>query len=233
VSSSRSRALVAGACTLGLFSLLALDAGCFGPAQKTPAAPGPAASPADSGVTIVDGGAPPKDAIASPADNGVADVAGPKPPSPDEGVAAVTVAPPPPPRVSDGTVEGRPKGLKAQAPALYWLWHDKKGWHLYSTSARKERRFSGSVTALDGPITAFRPTTLDWKDRVKVDGAKIAWDFPNRGRADGFQWTMASRCARFELRIEGELKRTRVRIGRGAQNPRQALFEACLEPAAR
>jgi hypothetical protein len=131
------------------------------------------------------------------------------------------------PRLAAGVAKGRPAGLNKGSPAVYWLWHDKRGGHLITTSGKKPRKFRGAVKGLEGPLTAFKPTYLGWKDKVKVDGNAVRFEFENQGRLDGFTWRMASGCARFELLVDGEPKAERIRVGKAAANPPAATFEAC------
>jgi hypothetical protein len=139
-------------------------------------------------------------------------------------------APTPPPTVAKlpaGAADGRPAAFARTAIGSYWVWHDKRGWHLFTTAAEGQHRFQGTVTGLGGPLTAFRPTYVGWKDKVKVDGQSVKFDFEQKGRADGFTWKMASGCARFELLFDGAPHGNRVHLGKAGTSPPGAIFEAC------
>ena len=158
------------------------------------------------------------------------EVAAPPPPPPPK----VVEAPPPPiaasapiPKLPPGAITGRPPGLVAGAPATYWLWHDKRGWHL-RTTAREPHKFRGNIEGLQGPLTAFRPTVIRWKDLVSVAGNRVSFELEPLKRAEGFDWRMASGCARFELLVDGAPAPLQVSIGKAAMTPPAAVFDACL-----
>jgi hypothetical protein len=150
------------------------------------------------------------------------EAAEPQPAAPARVAAAPAI-----PRLASGGAAGKPAAFVRTAAGSYWLWVDKRGWHLFTTAAKGQHRFQGTVTGLEGPLTAFRPTYLGWKDKVKVDGNRVRFDFETRGRADGFTWKMASGCARFELLFDGQPRVERIHVGKAAVSPPSAVFEAC------
>src|SRR5262245_9347193 len=69
--------------------------------------------------------------------------------------------------------EGQPRNFKAGETHRYFVWHDREGWHLRTTTARQRHRFHGEVIAIEGLITELRPLPGERFDKVKLSPDKV------------------------------------------------------------
>jgi hypothetical protein len=121
---------------------------------------------------------------------------------------------------------GRP-AFHSGSPEAYWVWHDEGGWHLRTTTAGARHRFHGWVEPIGGRVEDFRPTRLEWGDRVRVAARGIEFDFETAGAEDGFDWRVSSGCSRFELFIDGAAHPGKIHLGGAASHPHHTPFERC------
>src|SRR5262249_36981229 len=68
---------------------------------------------------------------------------------------------------------GEPKGFKAGESARYAVWYTKKGWHVRTTTAKKEHHFTGKIWVEGGVLQGVEPHDLEHKGKFadwwKVD----------------------------------------------------------------
>ncbi len=165
-------------------------------------------------------------------------------PPPTATVVVQTAPPPPPPTttftiVTEPTVQvvqmhynvadGRPAGLRPNAPEAFWLWHDNRGqnWHVRTTTAGMRHRFQGAVLS-DGVITNVNATDHSYADRLRADAKSVNFDFFTQGNEDGFDFHVAgSQCVRFYMTVDGRSEPNLVHIGRGNAHPTSWHFKLC------
>ncbi len=113
----------------------------------------------------------------------------------------------------------------AGSPEGYWIWRDRQGWHLRTTSD-VPRRFQGSVETVGGQVSTVRPVGRA-EGGVHREGANIEFDYQASGGEQGFDWTASSGCSRFDLYIDGETRPLRVFLGGIDTSPNRVPFAVC------
>jgi len=118
---------------------------------------------------------------------------------------------------------GRPSFV-AGMPEGYWIWEDRQGWHLRTTSDI-QRHFHGAVQAVGGSVGALRPVGAA-AGRVRRDDDTIAFDYQAEGGEQGFDW-VSTGCSRFEIYIDGTTRPLRVFLGGEESSPARVPFAIC------
>jgi hypothetical protein len=133
-----------------------------------------------------------------------------------------------PEETTKGIAEGQPPGFRDRAPEAYWVWHDRAGWHLRTTTAHQQHRFQGRIWVGKGEVGNVHPTGLELGDRLKQRGNALAFDFTTKGHADGFDFQIAEgECAKFNLLIDGKGKPDAIYVGGRGEQPRRHVFRVC------
>ncbi len=126
--------------------------------------------------------------------------------------------------IRDEMPPGRPDFV-AGAPEGYWIWQDRQGWHLRTTSD-VPRRFQGNIETVGGQVSTVRPVGST-DGGVRREGSNIDFDYRALGGEQGFDWTASSGCNRFELYIDGETRPLRVFLGSVETSPVRVPFAVC------
>jgi hypothetical protein len=120
--------------------------------------------------------------------------------------------------------------MHAGSPLSYWIWHDEtgNGWHLRTTTAGLQHRFSGRVWA-DAPLADVKPSALEIDDRLKKEEGDrvVAFDFDTMGVIDGFDFQLPGKCVTFHLLVDGKPAPKSVEIGRKEVSVGSATFRLC------
>jgi hypothetical protein len=122
--------------------------------------------------------------------------------------------------------EGQPQALKIGATHRFYVWHDKDGWHLRTTTARDRHRFHGEVVADDGSIRELRTFQRERNDWVKAapNGEKVFFDLSTDEGIDGFDFRSDSQNLRFRLFMDGKERPELVFVGLTGSNPSTVPF---------
>lgn len=117
--------------------------------------------------------------------------------------------------------EGKPPSLKSGNPEAFYIWHDTAGWHLRTTTAKKEHRFYGRVQAKDGEIKSVKSFSAEHNDDVILEGPEVKFDLTTAGGEDGFDFTTPDGvCVGFHLFIDGQpATKDKIIIGAGEVKP--------------
>lgn len=125
--------------------------------------------------------------------------------------------------------EGWPESSLTKQSARYFIWHDKMGWHLRSTTAGKLRRFHGAIRLDQGRIESVISTGIDKEKtdawRVDKDRKTLKYEFKTASRSDGFYFKVKDTTElEFDLAIDGKKDAKAVFIGKKGQHPAEVPF---------
>jgi hypothetical protein len=133
---------------------------------------------------------------------------------------------------------GRPKGFHAGETVRYAIWHDENGWHVRTTTAKREHVFKGHIRVEDGIFERIHSHDLEkegklrdwWK--VGPERHVVRFDFKTDRGVDGidFRVSRSARRIHFELHIDGRPEPGRVFVGRFDQHPGRIPFELPAHP---
>jgi len=149
------------------------------------------------------------------------------------GLAAPAGASTPSPSTCDkapweAAVQGRPAGFGAGSPTGDYLWHNKTGFHLRVTHAKKDRRvYTGEIRA-SAPMRLER-VRLEKGDQVILSHSRriILFRFSNHGFIDGinFHTDCATSVTVSHLRVAGHhLATSHVYLGAKKAHPADIPF---------
>ena len=149
------------------------------------------------------------------------------------GLAAPADASTPTPSTCDkapweAAVQGRPAGFGAGSPTGDYLWHNKTGFHLRVTHAKKDRRvYTGEIRA-SAPMRLER-VRLEKGDQVILSHSRriILFRFSNHGFIDGinFHTDCATSLTVRHLRVAGHpLATNHVYLGATKAHPAAIPF---------
>ena len=134
---------------------------------------------------------------------------------------------------------GEPKGFKPGDVDRYAVWHDKKGWHLRTTTAKVKHHFQGSITVDGGTIEAAHSLRLEKEGkladhwRLDMPGRqKLAFDFKTDEGVDGidFKVSASAKTIHFNLLIDGKHQAKKILIGQDNDHPAQDPFTLPAHP---
>jgi hypothetical protein len=133
---------------------------------------------------------------------------------------------------------GEPKGFKAGDSERYAVWHNKKGWHLRTTTAKEEHNFSGKIVVEGGTVETIEPHDLEQKGKLadwwKLGPKKheIAFDFKTDRGIDGINFTVSkdAKVIHFNLHIDGKHHAGKIYIGREGHHPESDPFDLPAHP---
>ena len=134
--------------------------------------------------------------------------------------------------------QGRPKNFKEGEVNGYAVWHDKKGWHLRTTTKKHEHHFRGQITVEGGTFAKAHSFHLEKEGRLEDHwklGKKrrtLTFDFKTDKGIDGINFTVGKKATaiRFALHVDGKNEPARVRIGSAGVRPGQIPFELAAHP---
>lgn len=125
---------------------------------------------------------------------------------------------------ADTIPPGRPP-FAAGTPEGYWIWQDRQGWHLRTTSDTP-RHFRGVIEAIGGTPSAIHALG-GAEGAVHRDGPNIEFEYDAAGGEQGFDWTSSSGCNRFDIYIDGTTRPMRVFLGWVEESPSRVPFAVC------
>ena len=102
------------------------------------------------------------------------------------------------------TVQGQPERLHAGSTAGYYVWHDRYGWHLRTTTPQKSPHvFIGRIVSSDN-IKSVTMVRDENDDRVSVSGHTLSFRFVTYAGIDGVNFTVGcTNSVTFELKQGG------------------------------
>jgi hypothetical protein len=133
---------------------------------------------------------------------------------------------------------GEPKSFKDKDTERYAVWHSKTGWHIRTTTAKVEHRFTGKIVVEGGIFEGVEPVHLEdkgkFRDWWKV-GAKdreMIIDFKTDRGIDGinFQLSKDAKLIRFNLDIDGKHQKHLIYVGKNGIHPDADPFELIAHP---
>lgn len=139
----------------------------------------------------------------------------------------------PPATLNLSVAEGRPTALRSGANFSYWVWRDAEGWHLRTTSARKDHKFQGRIRAqTPGAISDIKAVSMEHNkkgsDRLSLDGGELVFQLFTSGKNDGFDFKVSrGGCVEFFLQIDGDSDPTRIYLGQNQTRPPSTHFTLC------
>lgn len=113
------------------------------------------------------------------------------------------------------SVQGEPRKFEVGGPAGYYVWHDRGGWHLRTTSPwRVGHTFTGRITSSDD-IEVLRIHKNEDADQVRLEGEQISFSFDTHKHVDGVDFKVGcTESVTFELQAEGyDVPAPRIRLG--------------------
>jgi hypothetical protein len=133
---------------------------------------------------------------------------------------------------------GKPKGFHTGATVRYAIWHNDNGWHLRTTTAKREHVFRGHIRVEGGTFERIYSHDLekegklrDWW-RVGPERHRVTFDFKTDRGLDGidFRVSKSARRIHFELHIDGRPEPSHVFVGRFDQHPVAMPFDLPAHP---
>jgi hypothetical protein len=134
--------------------------------------------------------------------------------------------------------QGEPAGFKAGHPACYAVWHNKHGWHLRTTTAKKLHHFKGYVKVEDGHFTKIHSHHLEKEGKcedhwsVSSDKKEVVFDFKTDKGIDGidFHLNKDARHIKLNLFIDGKHHAKKILIGHKGHHPEHDPFTLRAHP---
>ena len=119
------------------------------------------------------------------------------------------------------TVQGQPERLHAGSTDGYYVWHDRYGWHLRTTTPQKSPHvFTGRIVSSDDikHVTMVRDEN---DDRVSISGHTLSFRFVTYAGIDGVNFTVGcTNLVTFELKQGGNWIPTyRIFLGHYGRSP--------------
>lgn len=114
------------------------------------------------------------------------------------------------------TVQGKPTAYHTGAPAGYYVWGDRAGWHLRTTTpTHRPHLFTGSIVGEDD-IEVVRQVRSEGRDAVAVSGNAIRFRFVTYNGVDGIDFTVGcTEWLTFSLSYQGaKMSPRRIWLGR-------------------
>ena len=119
------------------------------------------------------------------------------------------------------TVQGQPERLHAGSTDGYYVWHDRYGWHLRTTTPQRSPHvFSGRIVSSD-TIRSVTMVRDENDDRVSVSGHTLSFRFVTYAGIDGVNFRVGcTNSVSFELRQGGSMIPVyRIFLGRYGRAP--------------
>jgi hypothetical protein len=134
--------------------------------------------------------------------------------------------------------QGKPKNFKEGKVTGYAVWHSKKGWHLRTTTRKREHHFRGHIRVEGGTLVKVHSFHLEKEGRLedhwKVGPKRhtITFDFKTDKGIDGINFTVNKKATliHFALHIDGKNEPERVFIGSAGARPGQIPFDLPAHP---
>lgn len=124
--------------------------------------------------------------------------------------------------------EGAPN-FAPGSPASYWIWYDKEGWHLRTTTALNPSRFTGTITAEEGEITEVKLYNTEKKESAQLESPhKLNLDLYAHGNAVGVDFKSPAKCLYCDLKVDGKHYKNLIYVGKGEETPKLIPFYVCI-----
>lgn len=128
---------------------------------------------------------------------------------------------------------GKPAKYEAGNAASYYVWRDRQGWHLRTTTKARKRTFQGAVRVLGGEFGVVNTDGLEargdkadcWK--LSDDRKELTFNLQTEKAFDGFDFRLMGGATRveFSLKLDGEeIKTERIFIGAAGGHPEATDF---------
>jgi hypothetical protein len=120
------------------------------------------------------------------------------------------------------TVQGQPERLHAGGTNGYYVWHDRYGWHLRTTTPQRSAHvLTGRVISSDN-IRSVSLVRDENDDRIAISGHTLAFRFVTYAGIDGVNFRVGcTNSVTFELREGGALVPAwRIFLGHTGRAPR-------------
>ena len=135
----------------------------------------------------------------------------------------------------DANPQGEPK-LEIGKASRWYVWHDKAGWHIRTTTGGNLREFHGMICIVEGNITQFEPVKSEGKKqdwwKMADERRVVRMNLQTAGKLDGFDFKVSDKAKEivFDLKISGSDKADQVLIGKNAVNPKSGTFVVPAHP---
>ncbi|MGZ4142031.1 MAG: hypothetical protein ACXVQY_05925 [Actinomycetota bacterium] len=122
------------------------------------------------------------------------------------------------------TVQGRPQRLHAAGTNGYYVWHDRYGWHLRTTTPQRSPHvFIGRIVSSDN-VRLVSMVRDENDDRIAISGHTLAFRFVTYAGIDGVDFTVGCTNSVTSQLYEGGYRVPAWRIfvgysGRAPHNP--------------
>jgi len=122
------------------------------------------------------------------------------------------------------TVEGQPERLHAGSTDGHYVWHDRNGWHLRTTTPQRSAHvFTGRIVSSDN-IRSVTMVRDENDDRATVSGHVLSFRFVTYAGIDGLNFRVGcTNSVTFELKQGGDwIPAYRIflgHFGRAQHNP--------------
>lgn len=143
-------------------------------------------------------------------------------------------------------VQGKPENYDVGKTVRYAVWHDDDGWHLRTTTAKKQHHFRGAIHVKPGKMLSIDLVKLEGKgankDRFAIgpEGHNILFDFATDEGEDGFDFKVGPEGKEITWLLEvgenkGGLKKDKERIfvGKKGEHPDENPFTTPAHPGKR
>jgi hypothetical protein len=134
--------------------------------------------------------------------------------------------------------QGKPKQFEAGELTGFAVWHSKKGWHVRTTTKKKEHHFRGTITVEGGTFVSVHPHDLEkggkladwWKLGPKK--RELKFEFKTDKGIDGidFHVSKEAKHIRFRLHFDGKHQKEHIFIGQSGAHPLHDPFTLRAHP---
>jgi hypothetical protein len=102
------------------------------------------------------------------------------------------------------TVQGQPERLHAGSTDGFYVWHDRYGWHLRTTTPQKSPHvFTGRIVSSDN-IKSVTMVRDEKDDRISISGHTLSFRFVTYAGIDGVNFTVGcTNSVAFDLKQGG------------------------------
>lgn len=126
-----------------------------------------------------------------------------------------------------GNLEGRPDKMRIGGAQGYFIWHDKQGMHLHTTTKGREHVYTG-VIRTNGKFVDVNEFRTEAGDNVRVsrDRDTIWFKFSTTAGLDGLNFRVrGGEQVDFDLYVDGhQINRQQIFLGDDGHHPRDNSF---------
>lgn len=125
------------------------------------------------------------------------------------------------------SITERPEMFRPRQTRGYFIWHDKDGFHLFTTTRGQRHVFTG-VIRTDGGRIEFKSRGAESNDRYRLDRNRdaLSFRFDTRGDVDGVDFrVIGGKRVNFDLYMDGKKIDTQeIYIGGEGWHPGRSNF---------